>query len=406
MLNVSALGPSNVSMTIRVLLGCLALSASALAQAPEVNPSITDWRSDIDQVVQDIRSLHPDPFAKSGQLVFMRAASALKDELPLLNEEQRVVRLMHIIALVGDGHTQLEPASARFASWYPVRIYEFSDGYFVTSAHKSVPELVGAQVLEIADHPAHTVIETARDLMGADNVFDRKERLFPAMNAGMMRGMGFARADGSLKVRFRLRNGETVERTLPARLADNPDYKGSESSFEWRFRGEMFGTPFDTPGDWISALHGLPAQAFRTADYSRPPHLFYRGPYVSRALPEKHAYYIQLNQVDDTKFVSFMLNAFKEIDEQKPQRLIIDLRYNFGGDSSRAREVVHEFVKREDHKPWKELYVLTGRKTFSAGVLLLSELIKDTQATLIGEPAGAPLNFFADAAVRKYPRKP
>ena len=59
---------------------------------------------------------------------------------------------------------------------------------------------------------------------------------------------------------------------------------------------------------------------------------------------------------------------------------------------------------REDHPPWKELYILTGGKTFSAAVMVLDQFIKHTSATLIGEPAGAALNSFGDPIKRKYSR--
>src|SRR5262245_14878437 len=93
---------------------------------------VPDWRHDIDAIVNDIRLLHPDPFAKTGKLTFLREAEALKAALPSLTEEQRVVRAMRLVASLGDGHTHLEPDTPAFADWYPVRLYEFTDGLFVT----------------------------------------------------------------------------------------------------------------------------------------------------------------------------------------------------------------------------------------------------------------------------------
>src|SRR5258707_4634620 len=198
--------------------------------------------------------------------------------------------------------------------------------------------------------------------------------------------------------------GKKVDRTLLPRVANSPDYHGSASGFEWQFRGEMFGVPIDTPADWTSAYKGLTGEAFRTVDYARPPYMYQRRAYVSHAIPEKKAYYVQLNQVDSTRLVAFIKSAVQEIDVEKPQRLIIDLRHNFGGDGSKVVDMIHEFIKREDHAPWKELYILTGRKTFSAGVMVLDQFIKHTDATLIGEPAEAALNHFGDATTHKYTR--
>lgn len=358
--------------------------------------TIGDWQHDLDAIVQKIEAVHPNAFTKTARLTFLREAAALRESVATLTEEQRMVRAMRLVASIHDGHTQLEPNSAAFALWYPIRIYEFSDGYFVTSAHKSVGDLAGAQLLEIAGRPATEVIEAARDLFGADNALSRKEGLFPFHNAALMRGLGYAQPNGELHVKVRLRGGAIADRMLTPQPAEN-------STFEWRFRAEMAGLPFGTFDDWIAPYKGLPYIAFRTADTSRPPHFTLRRAYLTRALPASDAYYVMINQVGDD-MVSMIKNALSEVDRQKPRRLIIDLRYNFGGDGSRVLPFIHEFIKREDAPPWRELYVLSGRKTFSAGVMLLAAFIEHTQCTIIGEPAGAGFNSYGDATSVDDPR--
>src|SRR5262245_54059824 len=77
---------------------------------PQAAPaSVSDWRRELDEIVKDIRLLHPDPFTKRGYLSFLREAEALKAALPALTEEQRVAHAMRLVASIGDGHTQLEP---------------------------------------------------------------------------------------------------------------------------------------------------------------------------------------------------------------------------------------------------------------------------------------------------------
>jgi len=133
--------------------GVAVVAAVLTAIAPADAASLADWRADMAALLKDIRATHPDPFTKTGELTFMRRYSALMSALPELTEEQRVVDAMKLVALIGDGHTQLEPNDPAFAYWYPVRIYEFSDGYFITSAFKDVRELAGARVLRIAGRP-------------------------------------------------------------------------------------------------------------------------------------------------------------------------------------------------------------------------------------------------------------
>jgi len=380
------------------------VSTLALVAAGQTNTArVSEWRHDIDAIVKDIRSFHPNPFTKTGEAIFLREAETLKTAIPSLTEEQRVVRAMRLVALLGDGHTHLEPDNPAFAFWYPIRLYEFTDGYFVTSAHRSVSELAGAQVLEIAGRPANEVVAGARQLMGADNDFSRKERLYAVHNVSLMKGLGYAESTGELKIKFKLRDGRIVERLLAPKKADNPHYKDSEARFEWPFSGEMFGAPFGTADDWVSAFKGLPASAFQKPDASRPPHLTSREVYVVRKMPEQSAYYIQANQVDDN-WAHFFKDTLREVDKIRPRRLIIDLRYNSGGDGSYVTAMIHEFIKREDNQPWKELYILTGRKTFSAAVMVLRAFMENVQITVVGEPPGSALNHYGDAIFLKYPR--
>src|SRR5215203_6167656 len=119
------------SKSVRLLVASLSLAGaanvSAQASAAAV-PSLADWRSDLSEIVRDIRTLHPEPFARTGRMTFMRSVTQFETALPSLTEEQRVAGLMRLVASLGDGHTYLEMNNPRYARWYPVRFYQFNDG--------------------------------------------------------------------------------------------------------------------------------------------------------------------------------------------------------------------------------------------------------------------------------------
>jgi hypothetical protein len=381
------------SPSLYLLLGLL---ISICAAIPARAASVAQWRQDIDAVVNHVRSTHPDPFFKTGRLTFLRAAEAIKNDLPSLSEEQRMVRVMQLIASLGDGHSDLEPyRNPLFSWWYPIRLYEFSDGYFVTSAHRSVAELAGAEILEVGGRPVGEAASSARSLSGGDNDFHNKERLDHFSNAGLMKGLGYAQDDRSLQIKVRLHSGAVVTRNLTPQQSPEID-----STTAWRYRTEVSGPPFDEPQQWVSAYQGLSADAFLAVDESRPPHLAFRGPFNALALPDGDAYYIQVNVVtntDEESLVSFFQRALGEVEAQRPKHLVLDLRYNFGGDGSNVPRVVAEFLARRTDQPWDNLYVLTGRRTFSAAVLWVGGFLQYVvPLTLIGEPPGAPLNTFGD----------
>jgi tetratricopeptide (TPR) repeat protein len=57
---------------------------------------------------------------------------------------------------------------------------------------------------------------------------------------------------------------------------------------------------------------------------------------------------------------------------------------------------MNEIIKRDKLNRLGHLYTLIGRRSFSAAVLLVAEMMLHTQALLVGEPAGASQNMFSD----------
>lgn len=385
--------------TCPVLIGAALSLWSASADAATTG----EWRRDVDAIVNDVLAYHPAPFAEVGELVWRREAAEFRDELPALSEPERVIRLMQLVAMIGDGHSAIQLTDERYAFWYPIRLLEFSDGYFVTSAHKSENDLAGAQLLTVAGRPAAEAVAAARTLFGADNEFDVKLRLFAVHNAYLMQALGFTRADGSMETTFRLRNGSMVKRILKPQPADGLRLAKGGPIFDWTYAAEVYGMPFGPREDWVAAYQNLPSSAFREVDETRPPFLQLRTRYTRRALPEADAYYVQMNQTDDTGMVAFMGEALAEVDRLKPKRLIIDMRNNFGGDGSTVTPMIHQFIRRGKEKPWKELYLLTGPKTFSAGLMAVEAFAQHTDVTIVGEPLGAAYNSSGDAISRPYP---
>lgn len=237
--------------------------------------------------------------------------------------------------------------------------------------------------------------------MSAENEFGAKAGLHALSSAPLMEALGLADR-GRLSLRLVEANGSERNVTIGQMAGDDPESPG----FEWRFRPEEAGLFIGQRSDWVAGFNHLPSSAFRTVDSSRPPHLRYRSWYYAALLDPKN-YFIQVNFVANNPeegFVDFFRRALRGVDQARPQRLIVDFRYNSGGDGSMVTAMIHEFIKREDNPPWRELYVLSGRKTFSAAIIALRAFVDHTQASFVGEPAGAPYNFFGDAMYFPFPR--
>ena len=295
-----------------------------------------------------------------------------------------------------------EPADTEFALWYPVRFYKFSDGYFLAAVHHSLKQLSGAQVLTIAGKPVEHVMQQVNSLLASDNSYAQHEKLWPAHNAMLMNGLGFTTSAGKLKMTLKLKTGKTVEQTLSAEAFNRANFNANDSSFNWQYLPVTDGLPIDNKTDWVSAYNDLKSSEFEKPSLSRPLHMSDNAPFSSISLPEQDAYYIRAQYVSDTDFVTFFEATLAELDQVKPKHLMIDLRWNFGGDSSKIYTLIHALIKRLDVPPWQRMYVIVGRKTAGAGLILAHELKANVPVTIIGEPTASGPNHFSESVSKAY----
>lgn len=130
---------------------------------------------------------------------------------------------------------------------------------------------------------------------------------------------------------------------------------------------------------------------------------------TSMSMPgSKNAVYIQINKNDnadegETQF-DFILRTFQEIRQQdpRPDRIIIDLRYNLGGWIKNTAALSRLLYGSDYYKPGK-VVVLIGRESVSAGTILAADIENSNYAYFIGEPSGSKPNMFLDHKQMELP---
>ncbi len=139
-----------------------------------------------------------------------------------------------------------------------------------------------------------------------------------------------------------------------------------------------------------------------------PLHLRYRSSFWSHWLPEEKLYYVQIGHMGDSArreqtFAEFNASIWEEVDKLEVDRLVLDIRYNIGGDGSLVRQMVHEIIKRDAINRKGVLFTVVGRATFSAGVMLARALEEHTETTFVGEPPGAYWAHYGDGTSFELP---
>lgn len=381
---------------LAVLLLSLAFSKSLVAQhAPSIRPA--GWRQDLAFLVKTIEASHPNPFTHITRKQFASAVAGLRRDIPSLSRSQIIVRMMQLVARIQDGHTTLKPLDPNgFNVWFPVRFYWFRDGIFITATDAPNKTLIGARVLKLGGLPAEEAARRASGLQGADNSFAEQEHLSYLSNATALHALHILPTPESLPLEVQMPDGS---RRIVRLTAQQTTF----TQDDWMYWGEMYGPPGI---NFLASRHFLESPEFRKGHVFLPLHLRDRYCFWFTYLEARKTLYMQFNFVQnarDEKFQDFHNRLFQWIDQHPVDKFILDIRYNSGGDGSLLIPFVHQFIKRDAINRPGHLYTLIGRKTFSAGVMLIELMKTHTNTLFVGEPSGAPLNHYGDAETYLLP---
>ena len=373
-----------------LLLGVLTGARASLSIPDTVRHTVA-WGPVLDRVMEILCARHPDAFARVGRRQFQIGIDELRRDLPRLDDPAVTVRLMQLVASLQDGHTQLEPIrDTAFAHWFPVRFYAFEDGIYITAIDRAHQALVGARVVRIGDLAAEEALRRAESVMGADNAWGHRENSFALSNATMVHALGISAQPNAVTLAVEQGSGSKQLRLEAVSVADG--------SFDGRFRGEMF-PPFRNDSiPWVTAFAGRAPGEFRVHDPRLPLHLRYRLHYFFE--PVNDGVYAQVNFVanaDSQSFEQFTDSLFHFLDRNPVKKLVIDLRYNSGGNGDLVPRFADALKLRAAQPPWRQVYVLLGPKTFSAAIMLAQGIRASVpDAVTVGEPSGAGYNSFGD----------
>lgn len=369
-------------MTIRTdvlaLLLCGALAAAPASAgavqapaAPAAAPSADQWRADLDLLVAHIEQMHPDPYGRAGRPAMEAAIAALRTDLPSLSRDAAMVRIMQLVAMVGDGHTTVPQASLRAlgAHVMPIRFYVYPDGLYVQAADRRYADLIGGQVVSIAGRPVAEVQERVATVVPRDNVHTVNGRI-PSYMAitEVLSGLGvLANPTGAVPVQVRVGGRLVAMDVAPVPM---PDYRVYP----------VMGIAYTA--DWVD-----PGQAAAPLWLRHPDKLYWM-----EYLPERRTLYVQFNGSENDpqeSLAQFARRVRAEIERQPIDRVVMDLRLHPGGEGMLNDALFLALARSPKLEERGRLVVLTSQNTFSAGVMFAAQLSRYLQTPLIGSPTAA-----------------
>ena len=373
--------PTFWALALVLAMLCLPPSPAAADEVSADSP--IDWAADVRFLGRELPGLHPNAFTEISEEEWRRRVADLATRVQRLAREQVVVELHRLVASLRDAHTTLSPEfdAELGIRHYPLELYAFADGIFVRSAAPELSHLVGARVTTIGRAKAEDALAAMTETVSAENEWWARARAAQRLTMPeMLAGLGLVEDMERLGLTV-VRDGrqETVTLTPAGPLATGSAHGPQAHSYR---------------SGWL--------ELGRAGGDARPP-LRDRQPdrlYFRTFLEDCETLYVRYRMVRSAhrgpSNRQFWTEVFEEADRRRPERLVIDLRRNHGGNGFFNRHVIQQILRR----PWLDrpdrLFVIMGRETFSAAQNLVNLLDWWTEATFVGEPSGQRPGLFGD----------
>jgi tetratricopeptide (TPR) repeat protein len=361
-----------------LFLACI-LSYTAPAQ---IDLSATQWQEDLKFLQKKVHDDYPFLFKKVTKEKFDTEVEQLYAAIPNLEEHEIIVGLSRIVALFEYGHTAMG-----LSGWYdrapvkfhqmPYNLYWYNDGIHVQGVHKDYEKALGAKVLKVAGVPVEKAAQMVRPVMSVEN--DQYFKAFALTYLGTPEILHAQGVTATLQETITLtleKEGKTFELTFKPVSAE-------------RFPGQY--SHIQEEGDWLDARDNTGETPLYLKNLDRI--------YFYEYLPEQKAVYIRHSQIqdDDQQAIpEFYAEVFDFIAKNEVEKMILDVRLNGGGNNYKNKPIVTGIIETEKINKPGHLFVILGRRTYSACQNLVNELDNYTNAVFVGEPTAENINFYGD----------
>lgn len=356
-----------------------------LEREPDLPPPASRpeaWKQDLDVAERKFprydRSLSPEEAQQ-----YRAAIARLRQGVDRKSDAEIVVGLAGAVALAHNAHTRLYILRNRTElRRLPIRLWWFGDSLRVVRATVPRREVLGCEVRRIGEHSPIAVRKAVAPLFAGNASWQAYMSVYSMTSPEVLFGLGLVR--DVEKIPWRFRCGDRLVRAV---LVPLPLARSASPTEAW---WDLSPARTHEGGEqWISLALPAPLPL-----YLRKPDQFYWHEY----LPEAQALYVNYSRSQQMpsgpSLEEYAKTIALELRDKPLRRVVIDLRFNTGGDLGLGRAAM-EGLRALAQEKGAAVSVISGRATFSAGLFHLVQW-KEWGARIVGEPAGDELDLWSE----------
>ncbi|WP_071427946.1 S41 family peptidase [Merdimmobilis hominis] len=327
----------------------------------------TPMEEDLDLFTSTLEENHKNLYANISKEEFQAEVEQVRAELPGMSEGQFYYSLRRLLSLVGDAHTSLgfTDSNYRHLTALPFAVMYFEDGWHLMMLEEQNQQYLGYRLLAIDGTPIDEVYAKAKTIMSYENESWARQQFSNTINfLDALKYLGIVGEDAD-SITLTIQKGEgSPEETLPL--------KGMNEE-------EIF------------------AAAILQVERRETPATAARGYYRTLDLGDG-AFFLQYNtcqEAEDLPMAEFVELTSDALCAGQYTKVILDLRYNTGGDSRIFEPMIEKLGELKEQQGF-QVYVLIGRNTFSSAIINSIQAQEALDAVLVGEQTSGSVNGYGE----------
>ncbi len=327
-----------------------------------------DFLEDLDFLKRTLPAKHTNLFAKTTKASFEKLVDDIASKADSLNYETFTVALFKLMVSIKDEHTFVE---AKFNRILPIQLDMFNDEVYITAIDPAFASLLGTKLVAINNHSFKQINALFKEAILSENRSYFNDHLLRFINnPAFLKGLGIIDSDKEAAFTFVDRNNKISKIKLTS-----------------------------SEGNDLKKLN-LTAGAVNLLSKKKKGNYWYDYDAAHKIL---YFNYTTCREDPAHPFDQFNQELFTLINAEHPNKIVLDLRYNNGGNSGILTPFIDQ-IKNSYLNKKDSFFVLIGKNTFSSAVMNAVELKKNSSATFIGEETSGSINHYGEVRGFNLPK--
>jgi len=327
-----------------------------------------DYIEDLDYLKKTLPVKHTNLFAKTTKAKFEKLVDDIVGKADALNYDMFTVELFKLMVSIKDEHTFVE---RKFNRIFPIQLDMFKEGIYLTGIDSAFASLLGSKLVAINNHSFKQINALFKDAILSENQSYFNDHLLHFINnPAFLKGLGIIDSDKEAEFTFVGSNNKISKIKLTSLVRND-----------------------------IKKLNLVDGAAVLLSKKKK-------GNYWFDYITDHKTLYFNYSKCSEDSSLPFdQLNneLFKFINAERPNKIVLDLRYNNGGNSGILtpfiEQIKNSYLNKKHH-----FFVLIGKNTFSSAVMNAVELKKTSNATFIGEETSGSINHYGEVRGFSLPK--